>query len=84
MVNEEGCSERIQDNGRRGIASVRKTFDDSSGKVKQWKDTESAAKSLQLCPTLCNPIDGSPPGSSVPGILQARTLEWVAISFSNA
>ena len=44
----------------------------------------SAAKSLQSCPTLCNPIDGSPPGSSVPGILQARTLEWVAISFSNA
>ena len=40
--------------------------------------------SLQLCPTLCDPIDGSPPGSSVPGILQARTLEWVAISFSNA
>ena len=44
----------------------------------------TAAKSLQSCPTLCNPIDGSPPGSSVPGILQARTLEWVAISFSNA
>ena len=43
-----------------------------------------AAKSLQSCPTLCDPIDGSPPGSIVPGILQARTLEWVAISFSNA
>ena len=42
----------------------------------------AAAKSLQLCPTLCNPIDGSPPGSPAPGILQARTLEWVAISFS--
>ena len=42
----------------------------------------AAAKSLQLCPTLCDPIDGSPPGSPVPGILQARTLEWVAISFS--
>ena len=42
----------------------------------------AAAKSLQSCPTLCNPIDGSPPGSPVPGILQARTLEWVAISFS--
>ena len=41
----------------------------------------AAAKSLQLCPTLCDPIDGSPPGSPVPGILQARTLEWVAISF---
>ena len=44
----------------------------------------AAAKSLQLCPTLCDPIDGSPPGSPVPGILQARTLKWVAISFSNA
>ena len=44
----------------------------------------AAAKSLQSCPTLCDPIDGSPPGSLIPGILQARTLEWVAISFSNA
>ena len=44
----------------------------------------AAAKSLQSCPTLCDPLDGSPPGSPVPGILQARTLEWVAISFSNA
>ena len=44
----------------------------------------AAAKSLQSCPTLCDPIEGSPPGSPVPGILQARALEWVAISFSNA
>ena len=44
----------------------------------------AAAKSLQSCPTLCDPIDSSPPGSAVPGILQARTLEWVAISFSTA
>ena len=44
----------------------------------------AAAKSLQSCPTLCDPTDGSPPGSAIPGILQARTLEWVAISFSNA
>ena len=44
----------------------------------------AAAKSFQSCPTLCDPIDGSPPGSPVPGILQARTLVWVAISFSNA
>ena len=44
----------------------------------------AAAKSLQSCPTLCDPIGGSPPGSPIPGILQARTLEWVAISFSNA
>ena len=43
-----------------------------------------AAKSLQSCPTLCDPTEGSPPGSPIPGILQARTLEWVAISFSNA
>ena len=54
-----------------------------------WKESydqpaaAAAAKSLQSCPTLCDPIDGSPPGSLVPGILQARTLEWVAISFSN-
>ena len=44
----------------------------------------AAAKSLQSCPTLCDPIDGSPPGSPVPGILQTRPLEWAAISFSNA
>ena len=44
----------------------------------------AVAKSLQSCPILCDPIDGSPPGSPIPGILQARTLEWVAISFSNA
>ena len=47
-------------------------------------DAATAAKSLQSCLTLCDPIDGSPPGSPIPGILQARTLEWVAISFSNA
>ena len=52
-----------------------------------WKeryDKPTTTKSLQSCPTLCDPIDSSPPGSPVPGILQARTLEWVAISFSNA
>ena len=48
------------------------------------RDAAAAAKSLQSCPTLCDPIDSSPPGSPVLGILQARTLEWVAISFSNA
>ena len=47
-------------------------------------DAAAAAKSCQSCPTLCDPLDSSPPGSLVPGILQARTLEWVAISFSNA
>ena len=52
--------------------------------VKDRVAAATAAKLLQLCPTLCDPIDGSPPGSPVPGILQARTLEWGAISFSNA
>ena len=55
----------------------------STGTASVEKST-AAAKSLQSCPTLCDPTDGSPPGSPVPGILQARTLEWVAISFSNA
>ena len=52
--------------------------------LKKGRAAAAAAKSLQSCPTLCNPIDGSPPGSPIPGILQAKTLEWVAISFSNA
>ena len=64
----------------------------ASGPITSWEiDGETvetvaaaAAKSRQSCPTLCDPIDGSPPGSPTPGILQARTLEWVAISFSNA
>ena len=47
-------------------------------------DTAAAPKSLKSCPTLCDPIDGSPPGSTIPGILQAKILEWVSISFSNA
>jgi len=51
---------------------------------KKFSSSAAAAKSLQSCPTLCDPIDGSPPGSPVPGLLQAKTLEWVAISFSNA
>ena len=66
---------------------------EGNGKLACWKDAQmghaaaaaaAAAKLLQLCPTLCDPIDSSPPGSPVPGILQARTLEWVAISFSIA
>ena len=66
---------------RKDISSV-----SGAGKTVQLyvKDDIAAAKSLQTCPTLCDPIDGSPPGSPVPGILQARTLEWAAISFSNA
>ena len=72
-----------------------KAFRDTLTSVAVWLDwfrkllivthtAAATAKSLQSCPTLCDPIDGSPPGSPVPGILQARTLEWVAISFSNA
>ena len=59
----------------------------TDSKTLDYKRSSPAAatvKLLQLCPTLCDPIDGSPPGSPVPGILQARTLEWVAISFSSA
>ena len=60
------------------VATSSVTFTDKSATA------AAAAKSLQSCPTLCDPRDGSPPGSPVPGILQARTLEWVAISFSYA
>ena len=65
------------------IALTRQTF---VGKVMSllFNMLSAAAKPLQSCPTLCDPIDGSPPGSPVPGILQTRTLEWVAISFSSA
>ena len=62
------------------MAIVKKNIDNTAATAA----TVAAAKSLQSCPTLCDPRDGSPPGSPVPGILQARTLEWVAISFSNA
>ena len=54
------------------------------GKTNSMTSAAAAAKSLQSCPTLCDPIDGSSPGSHIPGILWARTLEWVAIAFSNA
>ena len=53
-------------------------------RLKLFPAATAAAESLQSCPTLWDPIEGSPPGSAIPGILQARTLEWVAISFSNA
>ena len=60
-------------------------FTNKSWVGENWRlDLAAAAALLQSCPTLCDPIDGSPPGSTVPGILQARTLEWVAISFSSA
>ena len=59
-------------------------FIENQQTIYSWSAAAAAAKSLQSCPTLCNPIDSSPPGSAVPGILQAGALEWVAISFSNA
>ena len=67
--------------GIRLVALVVKNPPVNSGDVRA---AAAAAKSLQSCPSLCDPIDSSSPGSPVPGILQARTLEWVAISFSNA
>ena len=63
------------------IRDIFKKIRDTKG---TFHATAATAKSLQSCPTLCDPIDGSPPGSPVPRILQAKTLEWVAISFSNA
>ena len=71
--------------GRRG-ERICLTYPSSRALKSLWMvtATAAAARSLQSCPTLCDPIDGSPSGSPVPGILQARTLEWVAISFSSA
>ena len=68
----------------RGFQSRMREYKVGSNKAYSKAAAATAAKSLQSCPTLCDPIDGRPPGSAVPGILQARTLEWVAISFSNA
>ena len=65
-------------------ADTLKPYSQKTSQSNHTRTTAAAAKSLQSCPTLCDPIDGSPPGSAVLGILQARTLEWVAISFSNA
>ena len=66
------------------IALTRQTFVDKVMSLLFNMLSAAAAKPIQSCPTLCDPIDGSPPGSPVPGILQARTLEWVSISFSTA
>ena len=66
------------------VIAARKLKDTCSLEKSYDQPAAAAAKSLQLCPALWDPKDGSPLGSSVPGILQARTLEWVAISFSNA
>ena len=67
------------------VRELRSHMPRSAGKKKKkGMGSAAAAKSLQSCPTLCDPIDSSPPGSHIPGILQARRLEWVAIAFSNA
>ena len=67
-----------------GRARVTENYGKFSVEKVNMAAAAAAAKPLQSCPNLCNPIDSSPPGFPVPGILQARTLEWVAISFSNA
>ena len=66
------------------LIGVWKDFKELMEGMKQYFPAAAAAELLQSCPTLCDPTDGSPPGSPVPGLLQARTLEWVAISFSSA
>ena len=66
------------------VEKLRSVWAAQEGKEHQFISAAAAAKSLQSCLTLCDPTDGSPPGSPVPGILQARILEWVAISSSNA
>ena len=67
---------------KRNLWSLMKAYDLLVVACEIYFPAAAAAKSLQSCPTLCDPIDGSPPGSPVPGILQARTLEWVDIAFS--
>ena len=66
------------------VPTLRRRYPISSHVLPHFKKHPAATKLLQSCPTLCDPRDGSPPGSPVPGIFQARTLEWAAISFSNA
>ena len=66
------------------LKSILPTADSSASNTELHTAAATAAKSLQSCPTLCDPIDSSQPGFPVPGLLQARTLEWAAISFSNA
>ena len=66
------------------VDMIRRVFDKTVELREETVQLMTAAKSFQSCPTLCDPIDGSPLGSSIPGILQARILEWVASSFSNA
>ena len=84
-----GCIELLHLWLQKKIRNTKGTFLAKMGTIKDRNGLNiyaaaAAAKSLQSCPTLCDPRDRSPPGSPIPGILQARTLEWVAISFSNA
>ena len=90
---ELGTTERLNNNNHSLTVSISMWLDQSTVcltynndiiKIPLHRGAAAAAKSLQSCPTLCNPIDGSPPGSSVSGILQARIMEWAAISCSNA
>ena len=85
----EGCHSLLQgifltQGSNPGLRHCRRVLYRLSHHGRQRTHTAAAAKSLQSCPTPCDPVDGSPPGSPVPGILQARTLEWAVISFSNA
>ena len=75
---------RLQKTSVKCLSALRTGKTRNTGILYSVFPAAAAAKSLQSCPTLCNPIDGSPPGSLIPGILQARTPEWVAISFSNS
>ena len=81
---EYSCLENDMDGGASQATVNRVSQSQTLLKTAAAAAAAAAAKSPQSCPTLCDPIDGSPPSSPVPGILQARTLEWVAISFSNA
>ena len=91
--DDKMCRWEFGGSGRPGLSTAPKPPSGQRGPLGAWglrdppllfSSAAAAAKSLQSRPTLCDPIDGSPPGSPIPGILQARTLEWVAISFSSA
>ena len=84
-VSCRNCPQRASETGKQGYDSVRaRPHPLLPPSLTPAAANATAAKALQSCPTLCDPIDGSPPGSPISEILQARTLEWVAISFSNA
>ena len=84
QINEEEIGKLLEKEFIIITVKMIKSLENSQGEESACSAGAAAAKSLQSCPTLCDPIDGSPPGSPVPGILQTRTLEWVVISSSNA